>query len=208
MECNKKRRKDWTRTESIHYQSDQIPGTALDHNHRFHKHLAEIINWDYQQVMNAVMWICFYYIKIEQLTVSPSISSGDSNLSKQCPDIVQTRSSLEGSITISLHVSSHTGEKKKDVNIYTGHHIQPYKRIFSNICLFYRSFKKINFFIGPCTNRCRVNTMNMSCLLTYVYISNHVVRTCYAWTSVIWCQFVSETFTAPPQIYLIRNCLI
>lgn len=46
-----------------------------------------------------------------QLTDSGSISAADSNLSKQCPEIVHTRSSLVGSITNSLQVSSHTGKK-------------------------------------------------------------------------------------------------
>ena len=48
-----------------------------------------------------------------RLTASGSISEGDSNLSKQCPDIGQTKSSLVGSITTSLHVSSQTRKEKK-----------------------------------------------------------------------------------------------
>lgn len=48
-----------------------------------------------------------------RLTASGSISPGDSNLSKQCPDIVQTKSSLVGSIITSRHVSSQTKEENK-----------------------------------------------------------------------------------------------
>lgn len=51
--------------------------------------------------------------KTFRLTASGSISDGDSNLSKQCPDIVQTKSSLVGSITTSLHVSSQTRKENK-----------------------------------------------------------------------------------------------
>jgi len=48
------------------------------------------------------------------LTASVSISAADSNLFKQCPDILQTKSSLAGSITVSLHVSSQTERKDDD----------------------------------------------------------------------------------------------
>lgn len=51
------------------------------------------------------------------LTASGSISAGNSILSKQRPEIVQTKSSFVGSIITSLHVSSQTAQRGRKTNI-------------------------------------------------------------------------------------------
>lgn len=52
--------------------------------------------------------------EMEMILLTGSVSSssnGRSNLSKQCPEMGQTKSPLDGSKTLSRHVSSQAGKK-------------------------------------------------------------------------------------------------
>lgn len=56
--------------------------------------------------------------EMEMILLTGSVSSssnGRSNLSKQCPEMGQTKSPLDGSKTLSRHVSSQAGKKKSHI---------------------------------------------------------------------------------------------
>ena len=126
-------------------------------------------------------------------SASGSISDGDSNLSKQCPDIVQTKSSLVGSITTSLHVSSHTGKKKTNYNVLVQTQI------------FKQKNEKLMSIIKTQTTSL---TMNMSSLLANKYISNMMIRACFARASVISHHCITKASAFFIWWHLISNSLV
>lgn len=126
------------------------------------------------------------------LTGSASSSSdGRSHLSKQCPEIGQTKSPLEGSKTLSRHESSQAEQKKNKKSHTTKMHT--------------KSQGKVRLIVSW---QGLIPTMNSSSLLTKKHLSNLRVGTCASRASMIGNHCIGQASAAFPHRHLISDCFV